>query len=197
MRAKDPRIDAYIENAETFAQPILSYLREVVHEGCPDVEETIKWKFPVFTYEGIMCNMASFKEHCAFGFWKPSLILEGDEARSEEAMGQFGRITSLEDLPPREVLIGYVRRAMELNEQGIQPQKASRKKPELDVPEDFASALRAEAGAAGAFAAMSPGYRREYVEWIIDAKREATRKRRIEKAVGQIVEGKPLNWKYM
>lgn len=196
MGKKDERVDAYIENAEEFAKPILRHLREVVHEGCPDVEETIKWKFPVFMYKGIMCNMASFKEHCAFGFWKPSLIVEGDEVRSEEAMGQFGRITSIEDLPPKEMLVGYVQRAMELNEQGIQPKK-KRSKPELEMPEDFAAALRDAEGAQKAFEGMPPSHRREYVEWIIEAKREATRRRRIEKAVAQISEGKSLNWKYM
>lgn len=196
MGKKDERVDAYIESSEEFAKPILRYLREVVHEGCPLVEETIKWKFPVFMYKGIMCNMASFKEHCAFGFWKPSLILEGDESGSEKAIGQFGRITSIADLPPKETLVGYVRRAMELNEKGIQPRKKEKKKPELEMPEDFASALRTEEGAWKAFEAMPPSHQREYIEWILEAKREATRRRRIEKAVGQISEGKSLNWKY-
>lgn len=196
MGKRDERVDAYIERSEEFAKPILRHLRSVVHEGCPDVEETIKWKFPVFLYEGIMCNMASFKEHCAFGFWKPSLILEGDESRSEEAMGQFGRITSIDDLPPKETLVGYVRRAMELNEKGIRPRK-KRNKPELEMPEDFAASLRDAEGALKLFEGMPPSHRREYIEWIIEAKREATRRKRIEKAVAQISEGKSLNWKYM
>ena len=197
MGTKDPHVDAYIDHSEPFARPILRHLREVVHEACPDVGEAIKWKFPVFEYHGIMCNMASFKEHCAFGFWKPSLILEGDEARSEEAMGQFGRITSVDELPPREVLIGYVRRAMEVNEKGLKPAARKPKKADIDPPEDLTAALRAEPDAMKAFDEMAPGYRREYIEWIDEAKREATRRRRIEKAVSQISEGKSLNWKYM
>lgn len=196
MGKKDSRIDAYIENSEDFARPILRHLRDVVHEGCPDVEETIKWNFPVFEYKGIMANMAFFKEHCAFGFWKASLILEGDESRSEEAMGQFGRITSVEDLPPREALVGYVRRAAAVNEKGLKPKKKAKPKPELEMPEDFAAALRAQSGGMKAFEAMPPSHRREYIEWIVEAKRDATRTRRIEKAVGQIAEAKSLNWKY-
>lgn len=197
MGKKDPRVDAYIEESEPFAQPILDHLREVIHEACPEVRETIKWRFPVFEYHGILCNMASFKEHCAFGFWKPSLILEGDEARSEKAMGQFGRIKSVDELPPREILIGYVRRAMELNEKGIRPSAMAPKKADVDPPEDLTDALRAASGAMEAFEEMAPGYRREYIEWIEEAKRDATRRRRIEKAVSQISEGKSLNWKYM
>lgn len=197
MGKKDPRVDRYIDDSADFAKPILAHIRDVMHEACPDVEETIKWKFPVFMYHGIMANMASFKEHCAFGFWKPSLILEGDEQKSEEAMGQFGRLTAVDDLPPRDTLIGYIHRAMELNEQGIQPKKKATKKPELETPDDFRDALREVSGALKAFDDMPPSHRREYIEWITGAKRESTRRRRIEKAVSQISEGKSLNWKYM
>lgn len=196
MGTKNPRVDAYIEEAGDFAKPILRHVREVMHEACPDVEEAIKWKFPVFEYHGILANMAAFKEHCAFGFWKPALILEGDEEKSEEAMGQFGRLTSVDDLPPRETLIGYIHRAMELNEKGIQPKKKAKTKPELEMPEDFRGALREVSGALNAFDAMLPSHRREYIEWITEAKRDATRRRRIEKAVEQISDGKSPNWKY-
>lgn len=195
MGTKDPRVDAYIEKSEAFARPILGYLREVMHEACPEVEETIKWKFPVFMYEGILANMASFRRHCAFGFWKGSLILD-DESAAGEAMGQFGRITSLDDLPPKEALIGYIHKAMELNEKGIQPKKKQRKKPELEMPEDFTAALREVSGALKAFEAMPPSHRREYIEWITEARRDDTRRRRISKAVDQISGSKSLNWKY-
>lgn len=196
MAHRDPRVAAYIADSKPFARPILEHIRAIVHEACPDVQETIKWKFPVFEYEGILANMASFKEHCAFGFWKPSLILEGDEEKSEEAMGQFGRITSIEQLPPRETLIGYIHRAMELNEKGIQPKKKKRAKPVPEMPDDFQAELGKISGALQAFEEMSPGYRREYIEWITEAKRDSTRQRRIAKAVDQISDGKSLNWKY-
>lgn len=197
MGTKDPRVDAYIDNSEEFAKPILNHIRNVVHGACPDVEETIKWGFPVFEYRGILCNMASFKEHCAFGFWKASLVLDDavDEP-AENAMGQFGRIKSIADLPPEETLAGYIRKAVALNEKGVRPEKSKQKKADPVLPEDFGAALLERSGALAAFKAMPPSHRREYIEWITEAKRESTRRRRIAKAVDQIAEEKSLNWKY-
>ena len=194
MGERDPRVDAYIEASAEFARPILRYLREIVHEGCPGAEEDIKWNFPVFVYEGMLANMAAHKQHCSFGFWKASLIL--DDAKAREGMGHFGKITSMEDLPEKEILLGYVRKAAELNEKGVKPRKKATAKSEVEMPEDFASALEDVEGALDRFQGMSPSHRREYVEWITEAKRNDTRRRRIRKAVDQIASGKSLNWKY-
>jgi uncharacterized protein YdeI (YjbR/CyaY-like superfamily) len=197
MGSRDPRIDAYIEKSAPFARPILVHLREVVHATVPEVEETMKWSFPHFVYEGMLCGMASFKQHCAFGFWKGALIVD---ERSRDAMGQFGRITSLRELPPKKVLAGYVKEAMRLNEEGIKaPSRAKPKAPrkELPVPDDLAAALRKNARAKAAFDAFPPSHRREYVEWISEAKGEATRARRLATAVEWMAEGKARNWKYM
>jgi uncharacterized protein YdeI (YjbR/CyaY-like superfamily) len=199
MGTRDPRIDAYIDRAAPFARPILSHLREVVHAACPQVEETMKWSAPHFDYKGIMCSMAAFKEHCAFGFWKGSMIV-GDQGKSVEAMGQFGRIRSLADLPPDDVLAGYVREAMRLNDEGVKPTnrtKTAEPKPEAAVPDDLAAALAASEPARAAFDRFSPSQRREYVEWITEAKTDATRQRRLEQAVEWMAEGKQRNWKYM
>lgn len=200
MGTRDPRIDAYIERSAEFAQPILRYLREVVHEACPDVEETMKWSFPHFDYlGGMMCSMASFKQHCAFGFWKGSLIMENGGGKAEQAMGHFGRITSVDDLPPREVLIDYIHQAMRLNETGTkaparkQPQKD---RPEAEVPNDLSAALEANEAARATFNGFSPSARREYVEWITDAKSDATRQKRLQQAVEWMAEGKQRHWKY-
>jgi len=201
MGKRDDRIDAYIARSAEFARPILTHLREVVHEACPDVEETIKWSFPNFLYKGMMCSMASFKEHCAFGFWKSSLILGKGDGERESAMGHFGRITKLADLPSKKVLSGYIKQAMKLNEDGVK--SPSRMKPkektprELVVPDDLASALRANGAASATFEKFSPSHRREYVEWVTEAKTQATRTRRLEQAVQWLAEGKPRNWKYM
>jgi len=197
MPSRDPRIDAYIEKSADFAKPILRHLRDVVHEACPDVEEKMKWSFPHFDYKGMMCSMASFKEHCTFGFWKPELVL-GDAAK-EGGMGQFGRITSVEDLPARKVLKGYVKKAMQLNNEGVKPkraQKPRKARPEVNVPDDLAAALGKNATARATFEGFSPSHRREYVEWIVEAKREETRARRVAKAVEWMAEGKRRNWKY-
>jgi len=198
MVTTDPRIDAYIARSAEFAKPILIYLREVVHSACPSVEETMKWSSPHFMYQGMLCGMSSFKAHCAFGFWKGSLILDGN-GRNAEAMGQFGRITSMSDLPSRRVLAGHIKKAMELNEKGIKsPNREKRApKPEVKVPKDLAAALSKNKKARATFDGFSPSHRREYVEWITEAKTEATRQRRLETAVGWMAEGKSRNWKYI
>lgn len=198
MATRDPRVDRYIDQAEEFARPILRHLRDVVHAASPDIEEDIKWGTPYFMYHGMLCGMAAFTKHCAFDFWKDTLILPDDDRR-DEAMGQFGRITSVADLPDREVIVGYVREAMRLNEDGIKVPRAKRSGSGDDpaMPDAFRVALEQSPEAGVAFARFSPGYRREYVEWIAEAKRETTRARRIATAVKWIAEGKPRNWKYM
>ncbi len=209
MPVTDPRVDAYIERSAPFAQPILRHLRQVVHDACPDVEETIKWGFPNFTRGGlILCHMASFRQHCAFGFWQGSRIVE-DAAERENAMGQFGRVTGVDDLPAADVLAGYGRRAAELREEEAAAKRGGKKgsaasaptkrapRPELPVPEQVARALDADARARATFDAFPPSHRREYVEWINEAKTDATRERRIAQMLEWLAEGKPRNWKYM
>ena len=199
MGRYDPRIDEYIARSADFAKPILNHLRKVVHSACPEVEETMKWSFPHFVYKGMLCSRASFKQHCAFGFWRGSLVLDGNGAAAGGAMGQFGRITRLSDLPPKKVLAGYVKKAAALNEAGVTARtpKAPRttKKP-LVVPDYVMAALRKNKKALATFEGFSPSHRREYVEWITEAKGEDTRRRRLEQAVEWMAEGKPRNWKY-
>jgi len=197
MAARDPRIDAYITKSAEFARPILAHLREVVHAACPDVEETMKWSFPHFQYKGMLCSMAAFKEHCAFGFWKSSLVL--GESGEDGAMGQFGRITKLSELPSKKVLSGYIKKAMELNDAGVKSPTRAKKAPKTEavVPDDLAAALALNDAARATFDRFSPSNRREYIEWITEAKTPATRGRRLETAIEWMAEGKPRNWKYM
>jgi uncharacterized protein YdeI (YjbR/CyaY-like superfamily) len=200
MGKRDDRVDAYIKRSGEFARPILIHLRGIVHETCADVEETMKWSFPHFLYKGMMCSMAAFKEHCAFGFWKSSLILDKGGVPVEKAMGQFGRITKLEDLPSKKILSGYIKQAMKLNDDGIK--SPARIKPkenvprEIVVPVDLASALLANSAASATFEKFSPSHKREYVDWINEAKTQATRTRRLEQAIQFMAEGKPRHWKY-
>jgi uncharacterized protein YdeI (YjbR/CyaY-like superfamily) len=200
MGKRDPRIDAYIERAQPFAQPILKHLRKVVHAACPGVQETMKWSFPHFDYQGIFCAMAGFKQHCTFGFWKGSLLrdrVKGMPAGGEKAMGQFGRITSLADLPGEAVLRKIVQTAAKLNDEKIAvPRRAPRPKPPLRVPPYFTAALKKSKQAFAAFQAFPPSHRREYVVWVAEAKTEETRNRRLAVAIEWISEGKGRNWKY-
>jgi uncharacterized protein YdeI (YjbR/CyaY-like superfamily) len=198
MATKDPRIDAYIAKSPDFAKPILRHLRKVVHAGCPQVQETMKWSMPHFDYKGVMCGMAAFKEHCGFGFWKADLIL--DRAKHpEKGMGSFGCIKSLRDLPDEKTLIGYVKKAAALNDAGIKvPGRAEpKKRAPLPVPDDFGAALKKNAKARKTFENFSPSHRREYIEWITEAKREETRQQRLATSVKWLSEGKARNWKYM
>jgi uncharacterized protein YdeI (YjbR/CyaY-like superfamily) len=193
MGRKDPRIDAYIENSADFAKPILKHLRKVVHAGCPDVEETLKWRMPHFDYKGPLAGMAAFKAHCAFGFWKGSLIVPG----SKEAMGQFGCITKISDLPKPEVLAGYVRKAVELNDRKVKvPRPLKHEKKDIPMPADLAAALKKNAKARAAYDGFRPSHKREYLEWITQAKTDETRRRRLDTAVRWMSEGKPRHWKY-
>jgi uncharacterized protein YdeI (YjbR/CyaY-like superfamily) len=201
MGTRDPRVDAYIERSAEFARPILMHVREVVHAACPEAEETMKWSFPHFMYRGMLCSMASFKQHCAFGFWKGSILLgrqsEGEEG--ESAMGQFGRLTSLADLPPDGVLTDYVHQAMRLNEEGVTaPNRTKREpKPPLETPDYLTSALAANDAARETFERFNPSQRRDYVEWLTEAKTEATRQKRLATTLEWLAEGKPRMWKYM
>jgi len=190
-------MDAYIAKSGEFAKPILTHLRKLVHTACPDVEEAMKWSAPHFLCKGMLCSMAAFKAHCAFGFWKGSLIFGGDNAAESEAAGQFGRITSVSDLPADKKLIGYIKQAMKLNEDGVKVEKPKpAKKKELVVPPDLAAALKKNKIAKETFDNFSPSHKREYVEWITEAKREETRKQRLATAVEWIAEGKSRHWKY-
>jgi len=202
MGTRDPRVDAYIARSGDFARPILKHLRELVHRGCPEVEETMKWSFPHFQYKGMLCSMASFKQHCSFGFWKAKLLEKHSAAdvrtvARKNEMGNFGRLTSLSDLPADAAMIALVRRAVELNDQGVtKPRPKPRKKKPLRMPAELAAALKKNSKARSNFDAFSPSHKREYLEWIIEAKTEETRARRIAEALEWIANGKHRNWKY-
>jgi hypothetical protein len=192
MGKKDARVDAYIAKAAPFARPILRRLRALVHRGCPGVVEEVKWGAPHFNYRGMFCGLATFKEHCVFGFWNRALKIERDAG----AAGQFGRITSVADLPSDTVLVGYVREAKRLADAGIHLGPVRKAKAPLPVPSSLTAALKKNRGAFEKFRAFSPSQRREYSEWITEARTDATRDRRVATAVGWIAEGKRRNWKY-
>ena len=199
MGPRDDRVDAYIARSADFARPILAHLRALVHDTCPDVTETIKWGFPHFEHHGVLCSMASFKAHCGFGFWHAEMRSLADaRPGTDAAMGQFGRITTLGDLQKDTKLAALIRKAAALNAGGIKSVRAPSAKPKapLDVPEDLAAALRKNRGALAHFSAMSASHRREYIEWLVDAKRDETRRKRLATAVEWISEGKSKEWKY-
>jgi len=194
MGTRDPRVDVYIAKSADFAKPILTYIRDVVHDVCPEVEETLKWSSPSFEYKGLLCGMAAFKEHATFGFWKHPLVTGAP--REKGSMG-FSRLTKVSDLPSKKVLAGYVRKGMALNEQGVQmPRSRKPPKPPAKAPAGLVAALRKNAKARATYDAFSPSAKREYVEWITDAKSDDTRTRRLTTAIEWMAKGKSRNWKY-
>lgn len=199
---KNRLIDSYIKKSAEFAKPVLNHLRELVHSACPEVEEKMKWSFPHFDYKGeMMCSMAAFNQHCAFGFWKASLMKNSQkmfEKYGKTAMGHLGQIKNLKDLPPDKVLIAGIKEAMKLNEDGIKTPKSKQvTKEDINTPDYFMTALKKNKKALETFQNFNASHVREYVEWITDAKTEATRNKRIETALEWLSEGKSRNWKYI
>jgi uncharacterized protein YdeI (YjbR/CyaY-like superfamily) len=201
MKKTDPRIDSYISKSADFAKPVLRHLRKLVHEGCPDAEETLKWSHPSFLHNGrILCGMAAFKAHCVFGFWHKEMakILGKDGAKADEAMWSLGRITSLAHLPSDGKMRHYIKKAAKLNESEAPARPRPVRKPAaaLPVPDDLAAALRKNRAAAATFERFSPSHRKEYIEWITEAKRDETREKRLATALEWLAKGKPRSWKY-
>lgn len=203
MTKKDKRIDTYIARSQPFARPILRHIRALVHAACPEVQETIKWGFPHFNYrDEMMCSMASFKEHCAFGFWKASLMKDKTlrrNAESESSMGHLGKISSMDDLPSDKKMTAYIKEAMALNDSGAKVKRspAAQEKKELLIPDYFSAAIRRNKKAFDIFNGFSYSNKKEYVQWVAEAKTEETRLSRLSTAVEWISEGKIRNWKYL
>jgi uncharacterized protein YdeI (YjbR/CyaY-like superfamily) len=202
MATTDPRTDAYIQGSADFARPILEHLRKLIHKACPGVVETIKWSRPFFEYEGgMLCHISAFKQHCAVGFWNAPLLKDPAgvlHIKDRNAMGHFDRITSLKDLPADKILIALIKEAASLNEQGVKKPAPVKKQPKapLPVPPALASALKKNKKAGETFAAFPPSHRREYIEWITEAKTDETQNKRIATTLEWLTEGKSRNWKY-
>jgi uncharacterized protein YdeI (YjbR/CyaY-like superfamily) len=198
MPTVDPRVDAYIERSADFAKPVLMHIRKLVHQAAPEIKETMKWSFPHFDQKGTVCSMAAFKEHCAFGFWKQSLIESNAFPAEKTAMGSFGRITSVKDLPDNKTMLKLIRDAVRLNVDGIKVARAPRStgNKELVVPEDLLKALKRNKAASATFENFPYSCKKEYVDWITEAKTEPTRIKRLDATLEWLAEGKRRNWKY-
>lgn len=202
MAAKENLIDIYIAKSADFAKPILQHFRELIHDACPDAEEKIKWGFPHFDYKSeMMCSMAAFKQHAVFGFWKAALMKDPvliERAKSEVSMGHLGRLTSLKDLPPDRKIMAWIKEAMALTDKGVKlPAKPkSAEKKELIIPGYFTKALSKSKKAQQTFEAFAYSHKKEYLQWIEEAKTEETKIKRMQSAIEMLEEGKSRNWKY-
>jgi uncharacterized protein YdeI (YjbR/CyaY-like superfamily) len=201
MSETDPRVDAYFKKAAPFARPILLKLRKLIYQACPDVKETIKWSFPNYEVHGSMlCSMAGFKEHCAFSFWKASLLKDPDSIlhlADRNSMGHLDKLSSLKDLPADKILLAYLKEAAFLNKNKVKVLKPKLPpKKELPLPTVLAAAFKRNKKALAGFEAFSPSQRREYIEWINEAKTAETISKRVETTVEWAAEGKSRQWKY-
>jgi uncharacterized protein YdeI (YjbR/CyaY-like superfamily) len=194
--SRDPRVDAYIARAAPFARPIFERVRGQVHSAVPEVVETLKWNAPAFTLDGkILLIMAAFKQHAALNFWRGQEI--GDGSPKAGAMGQFGRLTSVDELPSDEDLAALIREAAQLSKSAPAPRKAKHApKTAPAMHPEFASALATAPVAKAALDGFPPSARRDYLEWVADAKQDATRQKRIATAIEWLSEGKRRHWKY-
>ena len=203
MPTFDPKVDAYIAKAADFAKPVLEHFRTIVYKASPDITESIKWGVPSFDYKGkMLCSLAAFKQHCALGFWLGAQIksLQPYLAEVEDRASEFGRIAnikSVKDLPRNKDLLAAVKEAIALMDAGVTLKRAPAKKlAELPVPEPLAKALAKNKAAKTVFEKFAPSHRKEYIQWITEAKTDATRDKRIASAIEWIAEGKGRNWKY-
>jgi uncharacterized protein YdeI (YjbR/CyaY-like superfamily) len=201
MEQYDSRVDAYIEKSPEFAKPILTHLRNLVHQASSELRETMKWSCPFFEYEGPVCQLVAFKQHCGFGFWKATLMDDPHDILNKhpDTAGSFGRITSLADLPADDILIQYIQHALSLNVQGVKAPARPKSQPEkgpMAIPADFAEQLSLNAVLNQQFEKFSPSQKKEYLSWFEEAKTEATRAKRLATAVEWISEGKTRMWKY-
>jgi uncharacterized protein YdeI (YjbR/CyaY-like superfamily) len=203
MGQKDKRVDEYILKSQPFAQPILTHVRDLVHRACPEVVENIKWGMPAFEYKGPYVSMAAFKQHCTLGFWKTKLLndpkgyLGERKNQGGEAMGNFGCLKDVSDLPPDKVILDFLKQAKKLNDDGIKlPTVAKRRAEPVELPPVLMKAFKQNKEAKKHFDAFSPSHKREYLQWINEAKTEPTRDRRVAQAIQWMAEGKSRNWKY-
>lgn len=196
MPKNDPRIDAYIAKSAGFAKPVLNRIRKLVHAACSDVTETIKWSAPFYEHKGILICTPAFKNHCALIFWKGKLLFKEFSAK-DNPRKKFRRLTSNADLPGDKILTGYIKQAVAFNEAGVKtPRSKPKPKGRLVVPDYFLAALKQNKKALATFENFSRSARREYVEWLTEAKREETRAQRLQTAIEWIAQGKQRNWKY-
>ena len=200
MADDSKRVDEYIKNAPDFARPIMEKIRKAFHKGCPECEEAIKWGCPYFMYKGMLGGMASFKGHVSMGFWRskemddPEKLFDtGTGAKASMCNAHFH---NLKEVPTQKILAEYVKRAAKLQDTEAPKKKATKKKISTRIPADLAELFKKHKKAKTVFEGFAPSHKRDYIEWITEAKRDATRQKRLKTTIEWLSEGKQRHWKY-
>jgi uncharacterized protein YdeI (YjbR/CyaY-like superfamily) len=197
----NPQFDDYIAKSADFAKPVMEYLRKIIHETCPEVEEVMKWGNPHFDYKGdMMCILAAYSKHCSFSLYKAELMGDPkliESVKAGKKMGYMDKITSLTDLPEKAVLVAYIKEVMTLNEAGVKKARPKSETPQvIETPDYFNEELATNPLAKEIFESKSASFRKDYLIWITGAKTEATRQTRMEQSLEWIAEGKGRFWQY-
>jgi uncharacterized protein YdeI (YjbR/CyaY-like superfamily) len=199
MGKYDPRVDDYIAKSPAYAQPIMKHIRGLIHQAVPNIVEVIKWAHPHFEYKGPAFSIGAFKEHLGLNFWKSKLMDDPEGLfKYDGSAGSMGKIKSLADLPEDDILMAYFMLAADLNEQGVKattPKTAPEKK-QLIIPDDLIAAFKNDTTAMQHFEQFNYSAKKEYVDWLAEAKTTETRQKRLKTIMEWVAEGKTRYWKY-
>lgn len=189
------KISQYIESADVKKKEILQRLRDFLNRDDFGLTEDWKWHAPNFNSNGMVCWLAFFKSHVGLNFFKGSLIEDLHGLYDNASMDKGNRIIKYKTINEinENLLEYYIYEAIKHNKEGA---KITSKKVEIEVPKDLAKALEKDIMAKDFFTNLAPGYKRDYIDWIISAKQEKTRLKRLETTLEWLGQGKKKNWRY-
>ncbi|MEO9802317.1 MAG: YdeI/OmpD-associated family protein [Reichenbachiella sp.] len=192
------KIDAYLTTVSSEHRPVLELIRKTVNAVDDRIQEDWKWRAPCFSLEGLVCWFVAFKSHVGLNFFKGALIEDIHnafvESEDEDKGNRMIHFKSIDEVKVK-VIQDYVKQAVLLNEQGIKIDFPKRKT--LETPDYLIEALNKNKKAKDVFESFTDAQRKDYIEWLVEAKREETRNKRMTQAIEWIAEGKTRNWKYM
>ncbi|HWB03022.1 MAG TPA: YdeI/OmpD-associated family protein [Verrucomicrobiales bacterium] len=198
MPAEPETVAAWMEQLSDFARPMIERIYKIIRKAAPQLEEGIRWSSPTFIGRGLVCSFAAFQKHVTLVFWRGAELndttglLTHGQGRSAMRSAKFTSLDQIDD----KVIRTWVTAAVALDKDPAKPKPKPQKRPEAAVPKVLAAALSRNPKARGAFDAMPPSHRREYCEWIAEAKQEATVQRRVEKTIEKLSAGEGLHDKY-
>ncbi|GAA6769134.1 YdeI/OmpD-associated family protein [Flavobacterium johnsoniae] len=191
---ENPKVDFFFDKADKWQQE-LNLMRTISLE-CQLTEE-LKWGVPCYTFQNAnIVLIHSFKEYCAFLFFKGALLKDTDsiliqQSENVQAARQI-RFTNLQEIIDlKAVLKTYIYQAVEVEKAGLKVEL--KKTSEFEVAEEFQKKLDEMPNLQKAFYALTPGRQRAYLLHFSQPKQSKTRESRVEKNISNILDGKGLN----